>query len=62
MTPPDPLVQAQRIVDRLSPERADELVTSTEERALQLSLASTWALVDIAQSLRTLAAHTPTPA
>jgi hypothetical protein len=40
MTPPDALVRAQRIVDRFSPEPADERVT-TEERAFQLRLAST---------------------
>ena len=63
MTPPDRLAQAQRIIDQFSPQRAEELLTaSTEERSFQLRLASTWALVDIARSLRTIAAHTPTPA
>jgi hypothetical protein len=62
MTSPDRLAQAQRIVDQFSRERADESVTSsTEERSFDLRLASTCALVDIAQSLRTIAAHTPTP-
>jgi hypothetical protein len=63
MEPPDRLAEAQRIIDQFSPERVDELITSShDERAFQLRLASTWALVDIAQSLRTIASHTPTPA
>jgi hypothetical protein len=61
-THPDRLAEAQRIIDQFAPERADELVhMSPNDRAFSLRLASVWAIVDIAQSLRTIAVHTPTP-
>jgi hypothetical protein len=62
MPEPDRLSEAQRIIDQFSPGRGDEMITSShDDRAFLLRLASTWALVDIAQSLRTIAKHTPTP-
>jgi hypothetical protein len=37
------------------------MTSSLDERTFLLKVASTWALVDIAQSLSTIARHTPTP-
>jgi hypothetical protein len=62
MAQPDRLAEAERVIDQFAPERADEWInSSSDERAFLLRLASTWALVDIAQSLRTIAQHTPVP-
>jgi hypothetical protein len=62
MGQPDRLAEAQRIIAELAPDHAEEFLTSShDERTFLLGVASTWALVDIAQSLRTIARHTPTP-